>query len=85
MSTSTDYVSEMLYRHHQYLPVCYYAFRSISPTSGHIDGGTVLIISGSNLGVTVNDVSVLIGTIECPLLQTQYKPGMDHMVQLIIM
>lgn len=51
------------------------SFRSVSPTSGHVDGGTILTISGSNLGVTVNDVSVFIGTIECPLLQTEYKPG----------
>lgn len=35
-----------------------------------------MTISGTNLGVTVNDVSVLIGTIECPLLQTRYKPGL---------
>lgn len=52
--------------------------RSVSPTSGHIDGGTVLTITGSNLGVTVHDVTVLVGTSECTLMRTLYKPGNIH-------
>ena len=81
-------VEQMLYKPFiNKLSVCYASYcvcRSVSPTSSHIDGGTVLTISGSNLGVTVNDVSVLIGTIECPLLQTDYKPGIDHTTDMII-
>lgn len=49
--------------------------RSVSPTSGHVDGGTVLTVTGSNLGVAVHDVTVLVGTGECTIMQTLYKPG----------
>lgn len=49
--------------------------RSVSPTSGHVDGGTVLTITGSNLGVAVHDVNVLVGTDECTIVRTLYKPG----------
>ena len=45
-----------------------------------------MTISGSNLGVTVNDVSVLIGTIECTLLKAKYKPGkcIDHAIEMLV-
>lgn len=96
MSTATNNVSEAKFKRFKassiYPPVCYASYliiiilccRSVSPSSGHIDGGTILTISGSNLGVSVNDVSVLIGTIECPLLQAEYKPGMDYTIELMI-
>ena len=51
---------------------------SISPTSGHIQGGTRVTITGTDLGVTVDDVvEVLFGSSPCVLQRQLYVPGMQ--------
>ena len=37
-------------------------------------------ITGSDLGVTVHDVSVLVGTSVCTLLHNHYKPGIAFLL-----
>ena len=52
---------------------------SISPTSGPLDGGTIITILGTDLGVTVNDFhienSIKIGERACTPLMTDYISG----------
>ena len=49
---------------------------SVSPISGPIGGGTILTITGTNLGVTVGDiVSVTVGGVPCMVQPDGYIPG----------
>ena len=54
----------------------------ISPTSGHIQGGTRVTIAGTDLGVTVDDVvDVLFGNSPCVLQRQLYVPGITFTLQ----
>lgn len=49
---------------------------SLSPSSGPIQGGTVVNITGTNLGVRVQDLKqILFGLTSCALDQSGYIPG----------
>ena len=55
---------------------------SLSPSSGPIQGGTVVNITGTNLGVRVQDLKqILFGLTSCALDQSGYIPGrlLKHM------
>ena len=48
----------------------------VSPSSGPFGGGTILTITGTNLGVTVGDiVSVTVGGVSCMVQSDGYIPG----------
>eukprot|EP00731_Ephydatia_muelleri_P021558 Em0014g149a len=50
--------------------------RSVSPSSGPFGGGTRLTITGTDLGVTVGDISnVTVGGVNCSVQPDGFKPG----------
>lgn len=50
---------------------------SIRPTSGHIQGGTVVTITGTDLGMIAEDVLLVsIGNSPCIVQNLLYIPGM---------
>eukprot|EP00731_Ephydatia_muelleri_P021675 Em0014g266a len=50
--------------------------RSVTPSSGPFGGGTRLTITGTDLGVTVGDISnVTVGGVNCSVQPDGFKPG----------
>ena len=48
----------------------------VNPTSGPYQGGTTITITGTNLGVVVQDIiSVTIGGVPCMIDSNTYVPG----------
>ncbi len=57
-----------------YNGVC--CFRSVSPSSGPIQGGTVVTITGSDLGIDLTSIeAIMFGQHPCSVIANEYQPG----------
>ena len=51
---------------------------TVDPNRGPPQGGTTIIIEGSNLGVSVTDISnITIGGVACGVIESSYLPGQE--------
>ena len=49
---------------------------SVSPNRGPPQGGTTIVIQGSNLGVSLTDIiNIAVGTTACDVIESTYIPG----------
>ena len=49
-----------------------------SPTSGPIEGGTKITVSGYNLGKQPSDIAVNIGSLLCEVQEENYQPSTQY-------
>ena len=49
---------------------------SVSPNRGPPEGGTTIVISGANLGVSITDfINITVGTKACEVIESSHVPG----------
>ena len=51
---------------------------SVMPSSGPPQGGTTIVIKGSNLGVSITDIiNITVGTTACDMIESTYMPAQE--------
>ena len=55
-----------------------FIFRSVSPFSGPIAGGTTIVITGIDLGGSQSEVAVSIGDLDCNVVEYTTGTSFDY-------